>query len=997
MKNLFPSSIRAKLILLGVLAFLPVVLVTVFNSWYQRRLEVADAKERMAKILDFAILHEEEVIRVTHRILATLAEVPIIREGGGPASEYLARLLKNSPEYANIGLIRPDGQVIASALPFKKSLNLSDRSYFQDAINARTLSVGQYQVGRITGTPVINFGYPVIDRQGKLTAVIFAALDLSRVTEFEAEIHVQTPANSTYVKLDSHGSVLSAYPEAQVFGRGHPLEGSLFQRISKEKKGTFEAVGADGVERLFLFSPYQSPMNKEGGYVLLGISTRALFAEVDRLLVMNLAVLALIAVLFLAIMRFGGITLIARPVGILVDASKRLAGGDLTARSGLASTQGEFGQLGRAFDAMAEEIQRRQEESRKMQETLRLSAAKAENEKAKTEAIISAIGDGISIQDREFRILYQNEVTKNLIGEHLGKFCYEAYEEKDQVCESCPVAMAYRNGGVHTVEKRVETEKGVLFVEITASPLRDASGDIVAGVEVVRDITARRRGEEDRARLAMAVDQSAEAVVITGREGTILYVNPAFERITGYSREEAVGKNPRILRSGKQDESFYREMWGTLARGEIWEGHFINRKKDGSLYEEDATISPVRDPSGNIVSFVAVKRDVTRLLSLEKQVRMAQKMEAVGTLAGGVAHDFNNVLTVIIGFGEMLRRRIASDPKSVSDLDQILGSAERAAVLTRQLLTFARRQIIDLVNLDLNQVVTDLDRLLRKVTREDIEIKTFPAESPVTIRADRGQVEQVLMNLCLNARDAMPEGGQLVIEAGATTLEEGYLEQWPYMKAGRYVVLSVSDTGIGMDEKTRERIFEPFFTTKGPEKGTGLGLAVVYGIVKQHNGFIHVYSEPGRGSTFRVYFPAVDAPHDGKSAAFHAVTLGGNESILLAEDEESVRNMMEQTLKSYGYRVLVARDGEEAVGIFRRHGKEIAMAVLDVVMPKMGGKQAYDEMTKILPGLKVLFLSGYSANAIHESFVLLPGLSFLQKPFRPEAVARKVRKVLDGK
>ena len=614
------------------------------------------------------------------------------------------------------------------------------------------------------------------------------------------------------------------------------------------------------MERLYLFSSYRSPMNEEGGYALLGIPTKALFAEVDRLFVMNLAVLSIIAVLFLAIIWIGGNTLIVRPIGILVDASKRLAAGDLAARSGLVSTQGEFGQLGRTFDEMAEEIQRR---------------------------------------------------------------------------------------------------------------------------------------EEEFARLAMAVEQSAEAIVLTDREGKILYVNPAFERITGYSREEVVGKTHRFLQSGKHDKSFYLQMCEVLLRGEVWEGHFINRRKDGTLYEEDATISPVRDSAGNIVSFVAVKRDVTRLLSLEKQVRMAQKMEAVGTLAGGIAHDFNNALTVIIGFGEMLKRRIASDPKSVSDLDQILGSAERASVLTRQLLTFARRQIIDPVILDLNQAVTDLEKLLRKVTREDIEIKIFPAESPMTIRADPGQIDQVLMNLCLNARDAMPAGGRLVIETGTTSLEEGFLKQYPYMKAGRYVVLSVSDTGIGMDEKIRERVFEPFFTTKGPDKGTGLGLAVVYGIVKQHNGFIHVYSEPGKGSTFRVYFPAVDAPPDTKIAASKAVTPGGNETILLTEDEESVRNMMEQTLKSYGYRVLAACDGEEAVDIFRRHGKEIAIAVLDVVMPKMGGKQAYDVMITTTPELKVLFLSGYSSNAIHDDFVLRPGLPFLQKPFGPEALARKVREVLD--
>jgi len=474
--------------------------------------------------------------------------------------------------------------------------------------------------------------------------------------------------------------------------------------------------------------------------------------------------------------------------------------------------------------------------------------------------------------------------------------------------------------------------------------------------------------------------------------------NRAICDMLGYAQDEIRQLNVDDIHP-REDLPGILEGFKKQARGEIESIVGLPlRRKDGSVLYADL--------QSNLVSVAGRKcllgnfRDGTerrRILSLEKQVRTAQKMEAVGTLAGGIAHDFNNMLTVIIGYGEMLKRRIANDPTSVSDLDQILGSAERASTLTRQLLTFARRQVVDPVHLDLNEVVAGIVKLLRKVTREDIEIKTFPAESTVMIRADRGQVEQVLMNLCLNARDAMPEGGQLVIETGVTTLEKEYLKKYPYMTAGRYAVLSVSDTGIGMDEKTRERIFDPFFTTKGPDKGTGLGLAMVYGIVKKHSGFIHVYSEPGKGTTFRVYFPEVDATADAKVVASQGVARGGSETILLAEDNESVRGLTEQMLASFGYKVLIACDGEEALDIFRRQQNEIAMVVLDVVMPKMVGKQAYDEMAKISPGLKVLFLSGYSANAIHESFVLLPGIAFLQKPFAPDALARKVREALDGK
>jgi two-component system, cell cycle sensor histidine kinase and response regulator CckA len=518
------------------------------------------------------------------------------------------------------------------------------------------------------------------------------------------------------------------------------------------------------------------------------------------------------------------------------------------------------------------------------------------------------------------------------------------------------------------------------------------------GKEIRERVLSETAVRELYERLAFNIEHLPMGYIVWDKEFRVQEWNPASEIIFGWTAGEAIEKHAcELMMPPKAQPCVIDVLANLLESGEASHSVNDNTRKDGTKITCEWFIVPRHSASREITGVLSMVHDITEKVQLEKQLQVAQRMEAVGTLAGGIAHDFNNVLTVIIGYGEMLKLRIANDPKAISDLDEILRGAERASVLTRQLLTFARRQVVELNNIDLNRVVIDLEKLLRKVTRENIEIKTFPAECPVMIRADRGQVEQVLMNLCLNARDAMPEGGQLVIETGVTSLEDGYLKLYPYMKAGRYAVLSVSDTGIGMDEKTRERIFEPFFTTKGPDKGTGLGLAVVYGIVKQHNGFIHVYSEPGMGTTFRVYFPEVDAPADAKVIASQGEAQGGSETILLAEDNESVRNLTEKTLSSYGYRVLIACDGEEAVGIFLRHHNEIAMAVLDVVMPKMGGKQAYEEMAKILPGLKVLFLSGYSANASHNAFVLRPGLPFLQKPFGPSALARKVREALDRK
>jgi PAS domain S-box-containing protein len=495
--------------------------------------------------------------------------------------------------------------------------------------------------------------------------------------------------------------------------------------------------------------------------------------------------------------------------------------------------------------------------------------------------------------------------------------------------------------------------------------------------------------------MARAIEQSAETIVITDTAGKIEYVNPSFERTTGYSRDEAIGQNPRMLKSGKQDEAFYQKLWETISSGETFKGNMTNRRKDGSFYEEEATISPVFDSSGKVINFVAVKRDITQERELQRQLQTAQRMEAVGTLAGGIAHDFNNALTGVFGFGEILRSQLAGNEDALSNLDEILRCGERAATLTRQILTYSRRQIIEPANLSLNNVITDLLKLVSKVLGEQIEIRMFLEKDLPTIRADIGQIEQVVMNLVMNARDAMPGGGQLLIETEVANLDAEYVRHHLYMSVGSYVVLRVTDTGVGMDQKTRERVFDPFFTTKTPDKGSGLGLAMVYGIVKQHNGFIHLYSEPGIGTTIKIYLPPVEGAPDVLESHKLSEIRGGTETILLAEDDESVRMLVERSLRDLGYTVLVTRNGEEAIEIFHQNSDKISLALLDIVMPLQGGKEAYEGMNQIKPELKVIFMSGYSANSVHESFVLIAGVPFLPKPFSPSSLARKVREVLD--
>ena len=522
----------------------------------------------------------------------------------------------------------------------------------------------------------------------------------------------------------------------------------------------------------------------------------------------------------------------------------------------------------------------------------------------------------------------------------------------------------------------------------------DEGGKLLCVDGLCMDISEQKRTEEERRRLAAAVEYAADAVMVTDTEWIIQYVNPAFEKVTGYAKEEVLGRNPYILAADGANIRVYLGIEDRIRSGNPWKGRLKNKRKDGVLLDQDTVIYPIRDPGGKVVNHVVAARDITREVQLEKQARTAQRMEAVGTLAGGIAHDFNNALTGIIGFADLLRMRLEKEPKLVRDVDEILKCAERASTLTRQLLAFARRQVIEPVSLGLNTVVQDLSRLMKKVSGEQIEVRTRLTEGIPPVFADRGQLEQVLLNLCLNSRDAMPGGGEFLISTDAVAWEGERVEDSAVMPAGQYVLLAVADNGSGMDDATRKRVFEPYFTTKAPGKGTGLGLSMVYGIVKQNGGFIFLDTRPGEGTTFRIYFPATEAVSEENEEKKEAAVRGGAETILVAEDEEAIRNLAERALRGYGYDVLMAGDGAEAVAIFEAH-PEIAIAVLDVVMPRMGGKEALDAMRRSRPALPALFTSGYSTDRIHESFVLLPGIEFLPKPYGPASLARRVREVLD--
>ena len=511
------------------------------------------------------------------------------------------------------------------------------------------------------------------------------------------------------------------------------------------------------------------------------------------------------------------------------------------------------------------------------------------------------------------------------------------------------------------------------------------------------DVTERRRVTEDQARLATAVEQAAEPILITDPAGAILYANPAFGKVTGYAPADVVGQNPRFLKSGIHPAEFYREMWATLTAGRVWSGRIVNRRKDGTRCEMEATISPVVDAAGHIVNYVAVDRDVTYEVALEEQNRQAAKMEAIGLLAGGVAHDFNNHLQIILGNAEMILGKLTPTHPVVPDLHEIQKAARHSADLTRQLLAFSRKQLILPVVLDLNAAIAGNAKLLSRLLGENIQLELALDPEPCPVSVDASQLDQLLANLAINARDAITGRGVISVATARRTFEAASdREACLPVPPGDYVVLTFRDNGAGMTPEVLAHIFEPFFTTKGLGKGTGLGLATVYGIVRQNNGTITAASVPAQGTTFTIHLPRSEAAVTPAAGALADCLPSGTETVLVVEDEPSVLKLARRFLEDQGYRVLSTSVPAEALRLCEQHPETIHLLLTDVIMPEMNGPELAGRLRDIRPGLRVLYMSGYTADIIETQGRLAAGLPVLQKPFTHEDLARGVRAALDA-
>lgn len=586
-------------------------------------------------------------------------------------------------------------------------------------------------------------------------------------------------------------------------------------------------------------------------------------------------------------------------------------------------------------------------------------------------------------------------------GEVVGRSVFEVYRDTPSVLEAARRALA---GDAFSTVISVD---GIVF-EIWYYPVRNERNELIGTTGVATDITERKRIEKAVEQAATewraAMDASQDIIYLLDLNRRLMRANRSFYTMTGRNPENALGRHiAEIIHPHGETV-----LCPTCQAQEEKRDAFIIMEEDNpdnpAGRPVEITVKIVRDKQEQPISILMSMHDLTHerkiqeeKSKLEAQLHQAQKLEAVGQLAGGIAHDFNNMLTAIIGYATLLSFKVENDSSLKSFATQILSIAEKSADLTRQLLTFSRKQVISPKQINLNELIKGTEKLLHRVIGEDVELKTQLVDKNVTVMVDPGQIEQVLMNLCTNARDAMPNGGLLSIRTETKYLDENYAKTYDLEKPGLYVLLTVTDSGVGMDEQTRQKIFEPFFTTKEFGKGTGLGLSIVYGIIKQHNGHITEYSEPGMGTTFKIYLPLVKSKSEEPKAAEVVTPKGGKETILVTEDNKEVRALTKAVLEEFGYKVIEAVDGEDGINKFMTNKDTIQLVMLDVVMPKKSGKEASIAIKKIRPEVKILFTSGYTADIIQRKDILDEEADFVTKPVTPHELLTKIREMLDKK
>lgn len=636
-------------------------------------------------------------------------------------------------------------------------------------------------------------------------------------------------------------------------------------------------------------------------------------------------------------------------------------------------------------------------------------------------SLINAAPDVICLKDSEGRWLEANKGYLELFAfsdlDYQGKagavlidLADPVYRDAMFTCQANDEKTWYAGKTMRFEEKIISPDGQEKIYDVIKKSIFNKDGTRKGLLVLGRDNSGWKKHEAELQMLKAAVEQTVEGIVISDHGGTILYVNPAFEQITGYDLTGIIGENFSILKSDQHDDRFYAEIWNNINQGKVWQGRILNRKRNGELFTEEMTISPIRDKFGQIINFVAITQDISEQLQLERenalleeQFHHAQKTESVGRLAGGVAHDFNNILTPILAYSDMALRDDTLSKQYRDVFLQIIEAGKRARDIVQQLLMFSRKQMVQVEPMNLNRVLCCFEELLRRTIRENITMELLLDPRQPVVMADKGRLEQVIMNLVINAQDAMPDGGMLLIETRKITVNITR-DNFQGIAPGDYLLLEISDTGVGMDKNTVDSVFEPFFTTKEKEKGTGLGMATVFGIIKQFGGEIRVYSVVGEGTRFAIYLPVVEkAEVAGISeevvpvSKSYSVSSGRFERLILnVEDDRQVRELTCHVLKNAGYSVICAENGQKALELVNNQDRVIDLLVTDVIMPGINGKELFERLSVIYPNMRVIYLSGYGEEILTDEDTLKEDVTFIQKPFSVEKLTVAVEKVLGG-
>ncbi len=868
----FFSGLRASIQIIVLLAIVP-AMALIIRSGLEISGIVQEKSREDTMLLALTISNRfSQTLEGIRYLLVSIATSDQIKNADPGASWYLSSLMKKFDHIANLGATDTGGVTFASGLALKGPVNLSDRSYFKNAMKRKDFSSGEFQVGRITGLPTINFGYPVTGRSGSISGIVFAAYDLSHAEDLLSGIPAQKDADM--VLLDRLGLVL--YSNHYKFNaKGTPFYNRRFIRaVTEGKKGHMEVMGPDGEARLYAYMQVQAC---EGIYCAVGLPVRRAVDAANRSLVLNILFLGVAAVLAMGLAAFLGDVFIGRMINRLIETTEKVAGGSLEARSGIDYSAGELGLLAGSFDRMAETLGKRETELRVSEEKYR--------------SIVENTHEGILIIDAAYRIIFANSKILEISG----------YDQFEQL--------------------------GSNFLNFVDDEFK---------AEVADRYERRKRGED--------VPSVYDASII---------------------------------------------------------------RKDGAKRNLEIRVSSIRTASGEM-NYIVHLIDTTERREaeearrkLEMQILQTQKLESLGVLAGGIAHDFNNILTAVMGHADLALLELPKGSTVRDGIEEIVKASNRAADLCRQMLAYSGKAMFILENLDLNELIDEMVHLLKTSISKKAVLNLDLQKDLPPIRGDATQIRQIVMNLITNASESLGDSiGTISIATGSMHCEKEYLSEFTLgenLQEGVYAYLSVSDTGSGMESETLSRIFEPFFTTKFT--GRGLGLAAVMGIVRGHQGGFRVYSEPGRGTCFKIILPSLAASDDGKMEARHAGPPRGDSApisgtILLVDDEESVRLLGRRMLEKIGFSVLEVENGQKALELFRERLDEIVCIILDLTMPLMDGAETFREIRKINDSVPVIISSGYTQQDVAQLFTERGFSGFIQKPYMMESFENEIRRVL---